>query len=114
MTVNAVRMVLLVAVEMTGQEQVPVIMALTVKNKPEIAAVKAVNKLSMPEAAKAAMILAKAVGKVTVPPWICMGGEGGCLQELTQLVQKHAAVAGTVEAELVCSQGQLCLRAACA
>ena len=111
MTVNAVRMVLLVAVEMTGQEQVPVIMALTVKNKPEIAAVKAVNKSSMQEAA---IILAKVVGKVTVPPWICMGGEGGCLQELTQLVQKHAAVAGTVEAELVCSQGQLCLRAACA
>ena len=55
--VNAVRMVLLVAVEMTGQEQVTVIMALTVTiNKPEIVAVKAVNKASMPEAAKAAMI----------------------------------------------------------
>ena len=50
-----------VAVEMTGQEQVTVIMALTVTiNKPEIVAVKAVNKASMPEAAKAAMILAKA------------------------------------------------------
>jgi hypothetical protein len=110
-TVNAVRMVLLVAVAMTGQEQVPVIMALTVK-EPEVAAVKAVNKASMPEAAKAAMILAKAAVKVTVPPWICMGSEGGCLQELTQLVQKHAAVAGTVKSELVCSQGKLCLRAA--